>query len=56
MLTSLCVLLQGVIDGATSEEGMRRARVAHDGIRLGRNFLAMLGLEPAKSDVEGDLV
>lgn len=45
----------GIISSSVAEEGQRRAKLKHDGLQLGMNFLAMLGLEPRKTDVEGDL-
>lgn len=46
----------GIVTGSVRDEGLKRAKLPHDGLRLGMNFLAMLGLEPRKTDVEPDLV
>jgi hypothetical protein len=45
----------GILSESVSEEALRRAKLPHDGIRLGMNFLAMLGLEPRKTDIDESL-
>ncbi|UZJ55045.1 hypothetical protein CBS101457_004365 [Exobasidium rhododendri] len=42
----------GILTGSVSEEALRRAKLPHDGVRLGMNFLAMLGVEPRKTDID----
>lgn len=42
----------GVVKGELREEGLRRSVLPHDGIHLGALFLAMLGLEPRKTDAD----
>lgn len=42
----------GVVTDDFKDEALERARKPHDGTRIGAAFLAMLGVEPRKTDVE----